>query len=198
MGDSFLAANQNTDRSVGDLLTQELGGYVRDQSHYGALMVYRLPITGALGMNIPQQYREGQWDWVVMNGGGNDLWLACGCQNCERRMNMMIRADGRAGEIPHLVMRARNAGARVLFLGYLRSPGFGSPIEHCRDEGAELETRLQRLAALVPGVDFISNADLVPPGDRTYHSWDHIHPSPKGTAEVASRVIRFIRANSPR
>lgn len=193
MGDSMLATHQNTGRSVGHVLADELGARVTMRAVPGARMIYRLPISGAIGFNISKQFRRGDWDYVVVNGGGNDLWLVCGCQRCDQRMNAMIREDGRAGAIPSLAMQLRQSGAKVIWLGYLRSPGFGSPIEGCRDEGDELEARIARMAALVDGIYFVSNADLVPNGDTSFHGLDRIHPSPKGAQAIAARAADVIR-----
>jgi lysophospholipase L1-like esterase len=90
-------------------------------------------------------------------------------------------------------MRLRRTGAKVIWLGYLRSPGFGSPIEGCKDEGDELEARIARMAGLVDGIYFVSNADLVPHGDTSFHGLDRIHPSPKGAQAIAARAADFIR-----
>lgn len=194
MGDSLLAWHGMTGHSIPDRLETYLGEPVTDRSVSGARMIYNLPITGAMGMSIPRQYRPGAWDWVVLNGGGNDLWMGCGCRACADRMDRIISADGTAGEIPHLVRRMRDAGSRVIFLGYLRSPGFGSPIEHCRNEGAIFDARLARMAAADPGVLFLSLGDLVPEGDKSFHALDRIHPSRKGSAAIARRIAGLIRA----
>lgn len=194
MGDSFLASNRWFGGSVGQRLRKYLDADVLNMPVPGARIIYNLPITGALGMDIRQQYRKGDWDWIILNGGGNDLWLGCGCNKCDRKLDRLIRADGRAGEIPHLVNRLRGTGAEVIYLGYLTSPGLNSPIESCQDEGAVLDARLRVLADLMPNLTYISNADLVPEGDKSFHTWDRVHPSPKGSDEVARRVISVIKA----
>ncbi len=194
MGDSLLAAHAISGRAVSDATAETLGEPVRDRSVVGARILYRLPISGALGLNIGKQYRAGPWQWVVLNGGGNDLWLGCGCARCARRMDKLISADGTGGRIPALVARLRATGARVIWLGYLRSPGVNSPIEECRDEGDELEARLAAMAARDPGTYFLSLADLVPYGDRSYHMADMIHPSLKASREIGRMVARLIRA----
>ncbi|MEB8387260.1 SGNH/GDSL hydrolase family protein [Rhodobacteraceae bacterium KMM 6894] len=194
MGDSMLAAHRISGRAVSHALGRYLGAPVLDQSVLGARIIYRLPISGALGLNIGQQYRAGDWDWIVVNGGGNDLWLGCGCTRCQRRMDQLITPRGDRGEIPKLLVKLRKTGARVVYVGYLRSPGVGSPIEHCRDEGDALEARISGLVARMPGVEFVSLADLVPHGDSSYHGADMIHPSLKGSREIAERIARTIKA----
>ncbi len=192
MGDSLLAWHGATGHAVSDRLEHYLGEPVTDRSVVGAWMIYEMPISGAMGLSIPRQYRPGNWDWVILNGGGNDLWLGCGCSFCKNRLNRLISEDGQAGKIPDLVRRVRASGARVIYLGYLRSPGFGSPIEHCRDEGAIFDRRLAAMASLDPGVTFQSLADLVPSGDKSFHAADRIHPSRKGSAAIAQRIAKVI------
>ncbi|MCF3592815.1 SGNH/GDSL hydrolase family protein [Rhodobacteraceae bacterium LMO-12] len=195
IGDSLIASHSISGRGIANRLEQFLKTPVKDNSVAGARMIYNLPITGAMGLSIPRQFREGDWDWVIVNGGGNDVWLGCGCNNCERKINRMIAKNGRKGVIPGLVSKIRKSGARVLYLGYLRSPGFDTPIENCKDEGDELEARLARLAALDKGIFFHPITDLVPHGDLSFHAVDRIHPSLKGSAEIARRLADVIRAN---
>jgi len=194
MGDSFMAAHRVSNRSVPDVIGKALKSPVRSQAVSGARMIYNLPLTGAMGLSIPQQYREGQWDWIVMNGGGNDLWLGCGCHSCDRKLDRLISKNGLKGKIPSTVSAALKSGAKVLYVGYLRSPGANSPIEDCRDEGDALDARLAQMAKRVKGVHFIPMADLVPHGDRSFHAIDMVHPSVKGSRAIGSRIANYIRA----
>ncbi len=193
MGDSLLATHRMSKRSAVNILARTLGEKVSDNTRSGARVIYKLPISGAVGFNIPQQYRKGNWDWVVVNGGGNDLWLGCGCHRCDRKMDRMISQDGQRGVIPGMLSRIRQNGARVIYVGYLRSPGVNSPIESCRDEGNELEARVARLAQLDRGVYFLSLADLVPHGDRSFHGIDMVHPSSKASTAIGQRIAQLIK-----
>lgn len=196
LGDSLLASHSISGRSIGDHLSRYLKAPVENHSVAGARIIYNLPITGAMGMSIPKQWRPGNWDWVVLNGGGNDLWLGCGCNEraCDHKLNRLIAESGRKGAIPGLVSKIRQTGARVIIVGYLRSPGFSSPIEACKDEGDELEARISRLAEIDQGVIFHSIADLVPEGDLSFHAADRIHPSLKASDAIARRIARIIAA----
>lgn len=192
MGDSMMAIHSSTHQSIAHVLEKHLDTDVIDRSVPGAQYLYALPISGRLGLRIERQFIPGKWDWLIINGGGNDLWLACGCRRCEAQMDRLVSEDGSSGEIPKVVARARAAGTRVLYVGYLRTPRVASLIEHCKDEGDTLDTRLQRMAARDEGITFLSIADLVPEGDTSFHAPDRIHPSQKGSAAIASRILDVI------
>ncbi len=193
IGDSLVAWHKGRGRSIADVVAKSLDEPVRNRAVGGARMIYNLPVTGALGLSIPRQVAKGPWDWVILSGGGNDLWFGCGCSRCDRRIEKMVSADGRKGMVPGLVKRIRNSGAKVVMIGYLRSPGVGSVIESCKDDGDAYEARLSEMADAMQGVYFLSNADLVPHGDRSFHGGDMIHPSPKGSAAVGARVAELIK-----
>lgn len=198
MGDSLMTSNGSVGHAVPDLLRKMLNAKVKSTAVAGARYGYRMPLTGALGFNISKQYRRGKWDYVIMNGGGNDLWLGCGCRRCRKRLNRMISPDGSMGQIPTAVKRARSSGAKVVYLGYLRSPGLGSPIEHCKKLGNVLEARIAVMAKEDSGTSFVSLADMVPYGDRSFHGADMIHPSKKGSVGAARRIIDAIRLSNER
>ena len=193
IGDSLMAWHRGADQSIADAVSAGLGEPVLNRSISGARIIYGLPISGAMGMKIANQFRKDRVDWVVMTGGGNDFFLGCGCGACERRMGRLISDDGRKGEVPKLVARIRKSGARVVYLGYLRSPGMGSPIESCKDEGDAFEARITKLARRDEGVYFLSLKTLVPKGDRSFHGADMIHPSRKASKAIGARVTRLIQ-----
>ena len=192
MGDSLMASHRISGRAISNALGKALGVKVTDRSVMGARHIYKLPITGSLGLKIARQYRKGNWDWIVMNGGGNDLWFGCGCNRCDRKMDRLISENGKSGEIPKLLNKLRKTGAKIAYVGYLRSPGVNSPIENCKDEGDELERRIGDFAQKVDGVYFVSLADLVPYGDTSFHGADMIHPSRKASSAIGRRVAQTI------
>lgn len=193
LGDSMFAWNKLTNNAIPDVLETELGEEVVDRSAIAARFLYDLPISGAMGLNISKQYRSGNWDWVVINGGGNDLWFGCGCRDCDGTIDGLISRDGRAGRIPALVSRIRSEGARVVFVGYLHSPGSYSIIDHCKSEDIEFENRIADLADRTDGLFYLNVSGLVREGDLSYHSVDRIHPSVKGSRIVASMIADVIR-----
>ncbi|MBT8153388.1 SGNH/GDSL hydrolase family protein [Epibacterium ulvae] len=195
IGDSMMAWHGVSGRAVPDVIEDELGEPVINRATTAARMIYKLPISGAAGLNIAKQYRAGAWDWVVVNGGGNDLWLGCGCHQCDRKLDKLISADGTTGAIPDLLLNLRESGAQVAFSGYLRSPGRSSPIEACADEGNTLEARVAKLADETAGIYFVSMADLVPEDDLSFHALDRIHPSIKGSRAIGKRLAAVIQGN---
>lgn len=192
MGDSLLAVNSGSGHTVAQELARDLGQRVEDRSVAGASYLHVLPISGALGMRISAQFRDKGWDWVVLNGGGNDVMFRCACGRCSTLLNKLISADGRSGLIPQLVAKIRATGAKVIYVGYLRSPGFTSPVEACGPTGDKLDARLAKMDRADDGVWFLPMSDLVPEGDRSFHADDLIHPSAKGSAAIAARIAARI------
>ena len=187
MGDSLMAVNRPSGMSVASALEQQLGEEVIDRAVIGAGI-----IGPEEGRGIGGQYVSRAWDWVVLNGYGNDLLWGCGCGACGPRMDRLVSEDGMRGAIPELVARLREDGARVIYTGYLRTPGFASPVEACVALGDEMDRRLGLMAASDPGVYFLSLADVVPDGDQSFHGADRVHPSPKGSVAIAARASDLI------
>lgn len=195
MGDSMLAWNSAGRGSVSHSVEKHLGEAVIDRSVSGARILYALPVSGSLGLRISSQFLEGDWDWVILNGGGNDLWLGCGCNRCDHQIERLISQDATKGHVPALVRKIRQTKAKVIYLGYLRTPGRESPIEACTEIGDTFENRLSQMAKRDSGVFFVSNRDLVPYGDLSFHSLDRIHPSAKGSFAIGARAARVIVQN---
>ena len=193
LGDSMMASNSVVNGTVADGIEAALGEEVIDRSVIGARYFYFLPLSGAAGLRLDAQYRPGKWDFVVLNGGGNDLLFGCGCGKCDGVLNRLVSPDGRTGAIPTFVAKLRASGARVIYVGYLRNPGTATPVKACGPAGNELDRRLGRMAALDSGVDFLAMSDLVPNGDTSFHQFDRIHPSPKGSRAIAQRIAARIK-----
>ena len=183
IGDSLFAWNRLANGAVSDSIALQTGAEVVDRSRVAGFV-----LTGG----IERQFMAGDWDWVVMNGGGNDLWLGCGCRACEASLTTMISQDGKSGRIPDLVTQILATGARVAYVGYLRSPEIMTPIEHCKKDGDELESRIRKLASTTSRTHFISLEDLVPPRGQGYFSFDLIHPSRMSSFLIGRRVSELI------
>ena len=187
MGDSMFAFHEFAGRSVGQQLESALGQEVERRAQNGARLLYS---SGRL--SIPSQYRGGAWDIVVMNGGGNDIWLDCGCLGCLRTIDRIISADGASGKLPEMVAQMAAQGAQVYYMGYLRSPDISTPVEQCADDMDTFEARIADFAAREPSFTFIDMADMVQPGDEAFYAPDRIHASFRGARQMAERVARII------
>ena len=192
LGDSMFASNKAVNGSVADAVEAALGLEVVDRSVPAARYFHALPISGSAGLNLTQQFREGPWDVIILNGGGNDLLFGCGCGRCDGMLDRLISADGRSGAIPSFVASLRKTGAQVVYAGYLRNPGTATPIKACGPAGNELDRRLAALDNLDPGMVFLPMSDLVPHGSVSYHQIDRIHPSLTGSREIGLRIARVI------
>lgn len=200
IGDSLMAWHSVSAASIAHVVGKELNEPVINRATGGAKIIHALPISGALGLKIAQQFsstvRDNK-DWVIMTGGGNDLVLGCGCNNCDRRMRRMIDPTGQAGDIPKLIAKIRKTGARVIYIGYLRSPGVGSVIDACLPAGQAFEARLAQMAARDDGVFFVSLEGMTKHGDRSMHGVDMVHPSLKASRAIGKRVAQLIRKVDP-
>lgn len=192
MGDSMLSWGSGRGSSIPDELSDDLAEPVVSRARLGAQMISAQG-AGSLGYNIPKQYAAGPWEWVVMSGGGNDLFFGCDCQDCDALLDRLISPQGTQGAIPSLISQVRSRGARVVYIGYLPSPGVASIADVCVDEAIVLEDRLMRLAATDNGMTYLSFASMVPFGDKSYHVGDVVHPSLKARKEIASQIADVIR-----
>lgn len=184
MGDSILAWNRAQGASIPDVVERQLGEPVLDASVPGARM-RQAGLRGAIGLSIPAQYRQGDWETVILNGGANDLRAACGCRRCDTVLDRLARQD-----YPALI--ARLAPARVVIVGYYgRMQGGGGSFDDCDDELAILGDRLAALAARDPRVTFVPVRATVD-GNPRFYGPDRVHPSPEGSALIGRLVARGV------
>jgi acyl-CoA thioesterase I len=196
LGDSMFATNRLIGEGVGNVIEAALARPVLDRSVPGARYFHRLPISSAAGLRLTSQYQPGNWDVIVLNGGGNDLLFGCGCGRCDGVLDRLIAPDGRSGTIPKYVKSLRDTGAFVVYAGYMRNPGIFTPVRACGPAGNELDRRLAALDALDAGMVFVPMADLVPYGDSSFHGPDGIHPTVKGSREIALRIVQAIQTRA--
>lgn len=188
VGDSILAWHRGSGRSIPDVVEQGTG-----------LDVTNVSVSGArfLGAgNIPSQYGAGDWDWVIVNGGGNDLRPACGTSNATAILDALISEDGRSGAIPVFVDRAATGGAQVIILGYYPVSTRGGPFVRCIAVLDELAARQARKAATNPAVIFVDSGQAIGASDSASYAPDLVHPSPPGAALVGELVASTILQNT--
>lgn len=194
IGDSVMAWNRASGRDIGRVISAELGRDVTSRAVVGAGI--RSGGLGPLARPIPSQLSTGQWKWVVMNGGANDLGSTCGCARCAPVIDSLISRDGRTGDIPQLITTARAQGAQVLWMGYYQSPG--ALFRGCRPALVELDRRIALYASATDGVFFADAEDVIAPNNPGLFAPDQTHPSVAGSALIGKFLARVIAANSPR
>lgn len=180
-GDSVMARNRITGASVADQLQERLGEPVGDVSFPLA------QVSGGLGpLNIPAQLEALRPEWVVLNGGANDLSANCDCTDCGAVLDRLISEDGMRGAIPALVADLRGRGSQVIWADYYTSPRYAGST--CEAPYQVLEDRLGRMAGADVGVTLVDMDDVFRPDDLSLFASDLTHPSEQGSARIARLV----------
>jgi hypothetical protein len=196
LGDSIMAWNGG--RSIPDVIANQTGRSVTSRAVPGAQSDNGSTIASAVGFDIQQQFPGGRWNWVVVNGGANDLSADCGCGACGASVNALISPDGQSGSIPAFLQRLRaQTGAQVMWMGYYAGSGSGS-FAGCRDDLVEIESRIATFAAGRPGIHFIDSEDVIDRGDRGLFAGDNVHPSARGSARIGAYLAQEITARENR
>ena len=180
-GDSVMAWNRSSGASVAGVLQAQLREPVGDVS------LSLAQIAGGRGaFNIPNQLARVQAQWVVLNGGANDLMGNCDCSDCGPVLDRLISEDGRRGAIPTLVADLRGRGSRVVWADYYTAPRYAGTT--CEAPYQVLETRLGRMADADAGVTLVDMDDVFSPDDLSLFAADRLHPSKKGSARIANLI----------
>lgn len=188
VGDSILAWHRGSGRSIPDVVEQASG-----------LSVSNVAVNGArfLGAgNIPSQFVAGSWDWVIIDGGGNDLLPSCATPNANAILNALISQDGRNGAIPNFVNSVATGGTRVIVLGYYPVSARGGQFQPCISVLNELAARQARMAATNPAVLFVDSGQVISANDSASYAPDLVHPSPRGAALIGQLLSSTIQQNA--
>ncbi|MGJ8617106.1 MAG: SGNH/GDSL hydrolase family protein [Sulfitobacter sp.] len=192
IGDSVMAWNRSSDASIPDAMGRTLGRDVVSRAVPGAQFDNTSGIAGAVGFDIQRQLPAGRWNWVVMNGGANDLNADCGCGACGPVVDRLIGADANSGSIPAFIRTVRaTTGANVLWMGYYAGSGAGS-FKGCRDDLVAMEARIARFAASNAYVSFLDAEDVIDRSNRSLFARDNTHPSPKGSSLIGTYLAQHI------
>ena len=192
MGDSILAWFAGQDGSVGDEIERQTGLPVANRAAPGARLSHTLPGAAADGYDIRAQYVPGAWDWVVLNGGANDLLSECGCTSCDATLTTLIDARAQAGQFPDLIRKIRRDGARVILLGYYNASVVPNPFSLCGEVVDRLNARLERLAVQNAGVSYVTAERVIDPRNPAHYFLDQVHPSRLGARRIGDVVAQVI------
>jgi hypothetical protein len=183
IGDSFLD-HHGEGVDLPWVVARSLGYTVESAAMGGTTML------GGEGVDIPDQYVDGDFLLLLASGGGNDL-ATCTCGlDCAPTLDALISEDASSGAVPELVARAVDGGAKVAWVGYLRPLPSAEEFGDCDAELNTYQKRLALLDAAEPNMVFIDGTEYGT-GEDLYEA-DGYHPSPEGStilgAVVASTV----------
>lgn len=163
-----------------DLTGVVLGERVTNEAVGGATM---------LNDDIPSQYRSGDWRWVIIDGGGNDM-------ECESESACLAILDEVEAAWRELLDTVTDDGAQVALVGY---PDF-SPDSESGElwsvMGGEMMERMSGVADDYDGVFFVDLREVMN-GETQPELFDEdlIHPSPAGAGVIADEIARVISTN---
>ncbi len=192
IGDSIFATNSGTCQGIAGQLSLDLGLYVQDEAVSGRRLT-----RPEDEIDITRQYSSGDWDLVVLDGGGNDLIQECVCNGSGTEEACMAVVDELhdpttgTGEMAALLDTiAADSGAQVVLLGYyLFASDSWANFDGCNDYLAELDDRYAELAASRDDVTFVDGRELVDwDVNPDAYTFDHIHPSVAGSELLAQAI----------
>ena len=185
IGDSFLDFYSEEEESIPHVIGNELGLEVQNNAVSGAVLL------GSDG--ISSQYESGSWDWVIVNGGGNDLEEQCGCGDCDDYMDEIISEDALSGVLPELLYTIQEDGNRIVLMSYFSIPNEAEEFSACNDELAIMRERYQLFADNHEAVIFVDAGDVVSyDAQPEAYAEDLIQPSPEGSALIGAYVAERI------
>ncbi len=191
IGDSILQWNVGTGESIPEVVGSSTGLAVTNEAVSGAWLT-----NDGVFPSIPDQRVDGDWEWLLVNGGANDLAQRCRCQACDGVLDEMVTPDGARGILPALVAEATGDGSKVVLLGYPEFPdGAQFGLDDCDDELVELASRLATLASATAAAWFVNAADVVRADDAEAFIADLVHPTPEGGRTIGEYVAETISAN---
>ena len=190
VGDSLFGSDADGCASIAGFMSLKLELRVTDHAIPGATVI------GEDG--IPSQYVSGDWEWTIVDGGGNDAMAYCSegdDEECDEKLDEIITDDNK-GLIPDLINKVKNDGSKVLILGYYNVPE-GSEFEDLILEIEILNDRYKEYAEVNDDVYFISLKDIMSPEETPdYYSDDLVHPSEEGHKVIGEHIVDFITANN--
>ena len=181
MGDSVLDWNRDSGESIPDFVGRFAQLEVANHSISGSQLL------DSSSAGIPQQYQSGEWSWVLIDGGANDVGDGCGCGSCMSQVDRIIDTSLLEGVMVDLIDRVVEDGAQIILLGYYTV--ISKEFAGCEDEAAAINLRYQLLADQNPHVTYVDMGEAVlGEPSSSYLDEDGIHPSPRG-GEIIARYI---------
>ncbi|MFT4977413.1 MAG: acyl-CoA thioesterase-1 [Myxococcota bacterium] len=188
VGDSIFEWNAEEDRSIPQVIAEARGQQADNRAISGSMVTEGED-------NIPGQYIDGGWQWLVMDGGGNDVNGLCDCGDCEAVLDALVSADGSSGAVPDFITPIAATGTKVAIVGYgeLREDAeYG--FDRCGEELEVLSARYALLADSIEGVIFVDARDVISATDAAMFDEDMVHPSIEGSEAIGLYVAAAMTA----
>jgi acyl-CoA thioesterase-1 len=188
IGDSMLAWHLEDGVSIPEVVGEQLGLSTENASISGAYL------SSGGDSDIPLQYEAGDWSWVIVNGGGNDLTDECACGDCDEVLDGILSEDGDEGTLFDLVSQIVDDGSRVALVSYFEMPEeAGEGFYECNDELAELVLRSTSMSEQFSDVIFFDSRSVVSVEDTPdAYDEDFVHPSVVGAELVGSGLAEMM------
>ena len=185
IGDSVLDWNREDGASIPDVVGQQTGLAVTNESVSGAQVLDDEE-------SIPSQYQSSDWEWVIIDGGANDVGDACGCGDCVGQVDAIINDDASDGVMVELIDRIEADGAGIVLLGYYEVPS--GEFTDCDEEFVLFHERYALLASQRPAVLYVDMREAIDPlSDPDTLDEDQIHPSVEGGAAIGTLIAERIQ-----
>ena len=184
LGDEDRGDPNGTVLAVGDSVFEWNLESGQSAPQFAADDVYNASIGGTMMTGddpIPDQYIEGNWEWILVDGGANDLNDLCACsEECGPVMDAIDEAFDR------FVGERVSAGEKVLIWGYYDPPSNAEfDFGECGEEVDELAVRQAAVAETYDGVWFVDGRELSRDG---LFDEDRIHPSVEGSQAIGEQL----------
>ncbi|MEL6346796.1 MAG: SGNH/GDSL hydrolase family protein [Myxococcota bacterium] len=190
IGDSIMYWNLEDEASIPHVVGEQL-----DRPIYNAAIGGTEFLSSEEEEAIPEQYQEGGWSWLLVDGGGNDVNNRCVCGDCGDVLDQILSEDGERGAMADFTREVAASGVRVMIMGYYELPsGADFEFDGCQDELATLSDRQQRLADAVDGIWFADGREVVDGEDLSMFVDDLVHPSIEGSRVVGEQLAQRIAA----
>ena len=181
IGDSYFDWNEGAD--IPDVAGEELGLEVANEAIAGAKLTGR--------DDIRSQYAEGRWQFLLMNGGGNDMRDECDCTACGEDLDDLIAADGTRGDLVEYANEVASADVPVFYFFYPELPP-GTEFAPCIDVLLTLRDRVALAAEDRESLTLIDGGDVVRPDQGSMYDEDNVHPSEEGSRVLGAHAASVI------
>jgi acyl-CoA thioesterase I len=190
VGDSVFDYNTENGESIPEVAASKLGIAVQNNAIGGS------HLSSNNGESITETYEPGDWSWVLVDGGANDLNDECSCGDCEVLLDELISPDSTGGIMSEFVDQIQGDGHPVALMGYYMLPeGAEYGFANCVDTIIELNSRYTALAEQVEGVYYIDAGEVITPDQSELYDTDNVHPSVEGSRVlgefIAEQILSF-------